>query len=319
MYNRIVDQSLVHHPTSGSGESRSSGTVTSPIDQVQIALAIADESTLKTLLADCLQRIAPLHQIGKISSIIGVRTPDGDTVDAVLTYDRIHCIPADSDPEIEPFAPCEGKSANECEREMAHLTRCSSGLRTVVHHVSLSDALAALTNARLSPSQIHTIVNLPHDAWYKTWWYELDKSGEFSIPFHRRIRTRQYADGSVTIQYKDYYSYSTTKPICFSSQRQQVVVAIHRENQSFSTVLSSINANREQLGVDHALLICDRLSELEARGYLSQQVSLYTASDLCVYAHADCMICVNHDCPMHRRSDSPVVTCRMFCLGDSCP
>lgn len=314
MYNRIVDQRLVSHYAHEPGDRRSSNTVTSPIDQLQIALAIADESMLKTLLADCLQIIAPLHQIGKISSTIGVRMPSGDVVDAVLTYDQVCCIPIDSDSELEPFAPCEGKSAHECEREMAYLTRCTSGMQTIVHHASLSDALAVLTRARLSPHQIHTILNLSYDAWCKTWWYGLDDNGEFSIPFHRRIRTRQYADGSVTIQYKDYYS--AVKPICFSSQRQRVVIAIHRENQSFSTVLSSINASREQLGIHQALLICDRLSELEARGFLSQQVSLYTASDLYVYAHADCAICVNRDCPMNHRKDSPVVTCRQFCLGD---
>lgn len=314
MYDRMVDQSLVRQGTFGQDNRRSAGAVTTHIDQVQIALAIADESMLKTLLTDCLQTIAPIHQIGHISSSIGVRTPGGETVDAVLTYEQIHCIPTDSDPELEPFAPCEGKSAKECERELAQLTRCESELQTFVHHASLSATLASLTHARFSPSQIHTILNLPHDGWYKTWWYGLDENGEFSIPFHRRMRTRQYPDGSVTIQYKDHYP--STKPACFSSQRQRVVVAIHQDNQSFSSVLSSINASREQLGIDHAILICDRLSELEARGFLSQHVSLYTASDLCVYAHADCMICVNYDCPMNHKEDSPVVTCRQFCLGD---
>jgi hypothetical protein len=314
MYNRIVDQSLVHHTRDRQEEYRSSDTVHSRIDQVQIALAIADESMLKSLLTDCLQTIAPLHQIGTISSTIGVRTPSGETTDAVLTFDQIHCIPSESDLNTQPFWPCDGKSATECEREFAWLTRCTSGLQTAVHHASLSDTLTALTSARLSPSQIHTILNLPRDAWHKTWWYGLDEYGNFTIPFHRWMRMRQHPDGSLTIQYKDYYS--DTKPQCFSSQQQQVVVAIHQENESFSGVLSAINARREQLGIPYALLICDRLSELEARGFLSQHVSLYTASDLSVYAHADCMICVNRECPMNHQADSPVVTCRQFCLGE---
>ena len=314
MYNRIVDHSLVPHGTSKQGDRWAQGTVNSHIDQVQIALAIADESMLKTLLTDCTRPIAPLHQIGHTSSVISLRIPSGDTVDAVLTYDHIVCIPTDSDLEHEPFTPCVGKSATECQREIACLTRCESDLQTFVHHSPFAETLTALTYAGFSPSQIHTILNLPQDGWHKTWWYTLDENGEFSIPFHRRMRTRQYTDGTVTIQYKDHFP--STKPPCFSRQSERVLITIHREDQSFSDILSTINYGREQLGIGHAILICDRLSELEARGFLSQHVSLYSASDLSVSTHADCMICVNEDCPMSHRADSPVLTCRRFCVGD---
>ncbi len=314
MYDRIVDHSLVSQDMSGQGDRWSQGTMKNRIEQVQIALAIADEPMLKTLLTDCTRSIAPLHQIGNISSVIGVRMPSGDGIDAVLTYDHIICILTGADADIEPFTPCEGKSATECEREIAHLTRCESDLQTLMHHAPLAETLALLTHVGFSSSQIHAILNLPQDAWHKTWWYMLDDNGLFSVPFHRRLRARHHADGAVTIQYKD--QFPTTKPSCFSSQQKQVVVAIRRDHQSFSESLSTINYSREQLGICHAILICDRLSELEARGFLSQQVSLYTASELAVYPRADCMICVNSDCPMSHRPDSPVTTCRQFCVGD---
>jgi len=314
MYDRIVDHSLIPRDASRSGDRWTQVGASSSVDQMQIALAIADETLLKTLLTDSTRPIVPLHQIGHVSSTIGVRVSSGEIVDAVLTYEHVRCIPADGEADIDPFIPCINKSATECQREIAHLTRCESDLQTLVHHTPLAETLAVLTQSGFSPNQIRTILHLPQDAWYKTWWYALDDQGEFTTPFHRRIRSRQYTDGAITIQYVD--QFPMTKPPCFRSLIQRVVVSIHREDQSFSHTLATVNASREQLGTDQAILLCDRLSELEARGYLSQHVSLYTASELAIPSHADCMICVNADCPMNRRIDSPVTTCRNFCVGD---
>ncbi len=314
MYDRIVDHSLVHSTSPESGNRQHQRSVHSSIDQVQIALAIADESMLKTVLTACLPAIAPQHQIGHVSSVIGVRVPSGDTVDAVLSFDHITCVLADDGSSIEPFSPCLGKNAVDCRREISYLTRCESDLQTFVHHMPLGETLAILSHCGFSSSQIQAILHLPQDGWYKTWWYMLDDSGEFTVPFHRCIRTRHYPDGALTIQYKD--RFPETKPPCFKSERMRVLVFILREDQRFSEVVSAVNCSRDQLGIHHAVLIGDRLSELEARGFLSQQVSLYTATDLPVYTRADCMICANDDCPMYQQSDSPVMTCRKFCVSD---
>lgn len=287
---------------------------TSHIDQVQIALAIADESMLKSLLVSSTPAVAEAHRVGSVSSTIGIRLDAHQSLDAVLEFEDIHCVMAESETEIEHYLGMFNKSAHERQRELARLTQCKSELQTMLHHATPVQTISSLSQVGFAPHQIQSILQLPYDAWHKSWWYSLDENGNFSLPFHRIMRTRRYADGTFTLQYRDFFSQE--KPVCFKSQSQKVIVAIQDQNQSFSSLLSSINYGRDQLDIDRVILIGDRLSELEARGFVSQGVSLYAASDLILPSRADCRICAQHDCPMNQRDDSPVATCRKFCVGD---
>lgn len=320
--HRVYGQSpheSTHHSTHDSSHHDSGDDVPpprppSPVEQVQLALAIADEAGLKALLTDCTPPLAQRHRIGATSSTISIRLDTHETVDALVEFEDITCVPAESDADVERTMESWGLSASERIRELSRLTRCESDLQTLLHHATLAQTLSHLAHVGFSPQHIQDILHLPTDAWHKSWWYTLDDLGNFAIPFHRRIRTRRYADGTFTIQYKDYFPYE--KPTCFKSRAQKVLVAIQDPSQGFGPLMSSINYGREKLGIDRAILIGDRLSELEARGFVSQGVSLYAASDLLLPTRANCMLCANHSCPMNHRQDSPVTTCRSFCLGE---
>ncbi|MGB3495709.1 MAG: hypothetical protein WBA57_23470 [Elainellaceae cyanobacterium] len=287
---------------------------TNPADQIHLALAIADETLLRSLLASSTPPIAEAHRVGSVRSTIGVRVDAQLTLDAVLDYEDICCVLAESEAEIEEGMGLSDKSAAERQRELTRLTQCRTDLQTFAHHATTVQAISLLAQVGFDRGHIQTILHLPYDAWHKSWWYALDDDGNFSRPFHRVMRTRRYADGSFTLQYRDFFSQE--KPSCFKSRSQKVIVAIQKRNQNFSAVLSAINHGRTLLGIEQAILIGDRLSELEARGFMHQGVSLYSASDLVIPSRADCRICAQHDCPMHHRDDSPVTTCRNFCLGD---
>jgi len=68
------------------------------------------------------------------------------------------------------------------------------------------------------------------------------------------------------------------------------------------------------MGVERALLIGDRFSELEAQGFISQGISLYAAQEIVLPVEANCEWCATTGCPMQGRTDSPVLTCQAFCL-----
>lgn len=278
-------------------------------DQVQIALAIADTTLLKSLLVDSTPPIAPSHQIGSVTSAIGVPLAGKKAVDGVLTFEAIHCVLSNAPVERERHSHSEGH--NRSQRERARLTQCESETHILGRTVPLAQALSLLSQSGFSPRQIEEILHLPYEAWHKSWWYALDTEGNFTVPFLRLIRTLRYTDGTFTIQYKDYYGQE--KPTCFGIREQKVLIEIKAEVQSFGKTLEKINYAREQLGVSQAILICDRLSDLEARGFISQGISLYTAAELNLPAQANCAICVS-DCPMMGRESSPVLLCQQFCI-----
>jgi hypothetical protein len=279
-------------------------------DQVQIALAIADETLLKSVLVNCTPPIAPAHRIGSVTSTIGVPITAKQAVDGVLTFEAIHCILSDSPVERDRSSSRSDPQSSQ-QQEYARLTRCESETHILGQTMPQTQALSLLTSAGFSPQQAGEILHLPYEAWHKSWWYMPDAEGNFTVPFLRLIRTLRYTDGTFTVQYKDYYGQA--KPARFKSQDQKVVIEIRTEMQSFRKTLEKINYSREQLGVDRAILICDRLSDLEARGFISQDISLYTSSELLLPAQADCVICANETCPLSNNS-SPVVLCRQFYL-----
>lgn len=286
---------------------------TSMHDRVQIALAIAEPDILKSLLLNCMPALAVWEQVGAISSAIGVPVESRKAVDGVISYETIHCVLAESPQEIERqvFAQTDPKLVR---REWLKLTRCESETYTLGRGLALAEAIALLEYAGFSSTEVADILNIPTEAWHKSWWYTRDDVGALTVPFLRLIRTLRYPDGTFTLQYKDYFSQN--KPTCFTRQRHQVLVEIKTASHSFHKTLERINIARAQLGIERAILICDRLSPLEARGFMSQQISVYTAEELVLYTHSDCTLCVNQDCPLNGNETSPVVMCRRFCVAE---
>lgn len=275
-------------------------------EQLQIALAIADEAALQSLLLHCTPPIAQADSLGTITASIGVPLTPKKSVDGLLRFESIHCQLLD----VSPISP-RSEELRSSQRRDSELVRCESELHTLGQGLVLAQAIALLSHAGFLPSQIDTILNLPSEGWYKSWWSVLEADGT-TTPFLRVLRTVRYTDGSFTIQYRDYFA--QTKPACFKSQEHTVVVEIEPELRSFQKTLEKINYSRQQCGTDKALLIYDNLSELEAEGFISQGISLYGTRDLPVHTHANCTLCGNYTCPMQGRSDSPVVLCRRFCL-----
>jgi hypothetical protein len=280
-------------------------------DRVQIALAIADEMALKSLLAECTPPITLPHRIGSINSTIGIPIESRKAIDGVIRYEEINCVLVDSPDDLHQGVS-EYTHRNGNQRGYLDLTRCEAEMRTLGQSITLSQSIAMLARSGFSPRQVDEILNLPHDAWHKTWWYTLDEDGGFTVPFLRMMRTFRYADGTFTLQYKDFFSQE--KPVCFKSQEQQVLVEIGADSHSFRKTLEKINYARQQFGISKAVLICDRLSDLEAQGFISQQISIYAAAEVHLPVHANCSFCATKDCPMNGRTDSPVLTCQRFCL-----
>ncbi|HEY9749826.1 MAG TPA: hypothetical protein V6C63_14170 [Allocoleopsis sp.] len=292
---------------------------TTPLhDQIQIALAIADPQILKSLLTNCLPAIAQPHEIGEVSTEIGIPLQDQQTADAVMHFEAVKCVLADS-PGAVPAGKTESwqshRYQNKASQPRSH-SQCESETLTLAHNVSLAQAIALLTKVGFGPQQIQEILHLSYEASHKSWWYALDAAGCFSLPFLRYIRTLRYPDGTVSLQYKDYFS--EAKPLCFQSLPQKVLIVVREESQSFSQTLRQINADRAALGITQAILICSTIAELEAQAFITQGISLYPATDLVLPTHANCAICATRTCPMNGTVDSPIAVCYRFCLEGSC-
>ena len=290
-------------------------------DQIQIALAVADETSLKSLLVDCVPPITALHRIRNLKTTVSVPLASGTigsfsgqsatpSIDGILQFEEAYCTLIASAEELKQgIADYTQQYGND--RGYLDLTRCESEMHTLGQSLPLSQALARLTHSGFSPRQIQAILHLPQDGWFQSWWYAVDAAGEFTVPFLRVLRTLHYPDGTVTIQYKDFFAQQ--KPDCYMSQSRQVMVVL-KNDRSFSETLTRINLARQQLGIDRVILVGSHLSELEAKAYINQGVSLYMTRSLSLPTPANCCHCVNSDCPWHGRSDSPVILCRRFCF-----
>ena len=280
-------------------------------DRVQIALAIADRPALRSLLTDCVPPIAAPHRIGDVTAKIGIPLESRKAIDGMIQYESIHCILADSPIELEQSVSEYARRHHERSAQL-DLTRCEAETRTLGQANGLSQAIALLAQSGLSHSQIDEILNLPQDAWHKSWWFTLDDLGNLTVPFLRLMRSRRFANGTYTLHYKDFFA--EEKPTCFKSQPEQVLIEISPAPNGFRKTLEKINYARQQLQTTKALLICDRLPELEIRGYISQGISLYTAAEITLPIRSNCADCVT-PCPMQGRLNSPVIACQQFCLG----
>lgn len=278
-------------------------------DQLQMALAIADPQMLKALLINCIPAISEPQKVGSIASEIAIPTSDPQGADGLLQFEAIQCVLAASQPQVDSSS--HGGWTRE-SKEMARLTQHESELQTLAQNLPLAPAISLLSNSGFSPDWIEEILRLPHYAWHKSWWYAVDRNGEFTMPFLRYIRTLHYPDGTLTLQYKDFFEYE--KPGCFTSQLQKVLVVIRPEIQGFGETLQRINRQRADLNTNRAILICNTISELEAQAFISQGISVYPAMELALPLQANCQYCGRKECPMNGLSDSPVAACYGYVL-----
>lgn len=280
-------------------------------DQIQMALAIADSALLKSLLSNCLPPIAASFHIGSISSEVSVPVKDQPSADGILQFEAIRCVLASS-PYLE--SPATNGNRAKDSKELTRLTQHESEMHTLAQNLPLAPAIALLTNSGFQREQIQDILRLPHYAWYKSWWHAIDSEGNFTLPFLRCIRTFHYPDGTLTLQYKDFFDQE--KPNCFTTLPQRTLIAIRSDTQGFADTLQQINRQREALDIEKAVLVCHTVSELEIQAFTKQHISLYPARDLILPVQASCEHCGRHECPMNHRIDSPVIMCRGF-LVDS--
>lgn len=277
-----------------------------PIQEAQLALAVADEALLKTLLTDCFPAIAHPHEIGAVTVEVGVplaHLADG-SIDGILTFEQINCVLAGSYPEAPPIPEFHSHDHYHA------VTQCHSELFTLAHNLPLSDVVELLTRAGFDGEQIHQILHLPSQAWHKSWWYTVDLEGHLTIPFQRLIRTRRFADGTITLQFKDYYGHEP--PAGFSTKLTRLPLLVHHPERSFCDNLAFVNLARRESQSQQAILIAQNLSELEVEGFMRQSVSLFQEHRVQLPLEANCRNCHQPKCPLHGVDSSPVMACRSF-------
>lgn len=276
-------------------------------DHVQLSLAIGHDSTLRSLLTESWPRMVFPYEIGSIRAQVGLPTPaNASPIDGVIQFERIVCRLAGSRPGV-PLSP-EVCGHNHYQT----LTRCVSNLHTLALNQPLGKVMGLLAEADFSPEHIEQILNLPYQAWHKSWWYQVDAVSRWS-PFQRFIRSRRYGDGTATVQYKDYYAQDA--PAHFLSYRVRLAVIVREADEGFVDTLVRINQARQALGVEQALLIVDSIFPEEAEGFAGQGVSLYTSQELAAVQRADCYHCLRDSCPLKGHIRSPVLICQDFTQG----
>lgn len=292
-----MSQNLLFQPATTTANLR---------DQIQMAIAIADSTLLQSLLVNCLPPMMQPHQIGKVAAQVSVPAGEQAIADAVLHVQSIQCMLADHQPvERQVMIERSGDS-----RELARMTRYESPLHTLSQHLPLAPTLSLLSESGFSPKQIQDILHLPQDGWHKSWWCGSDASGGFTQPFLRHIRTLHYPDGSLTVQYKDFFEQEA--PPCFMNVTQQVLIAIRLDSQGFGSALAEINHHRDRLNLDRAILICNQILELEAEAFIRQGVHVYPARNLVLPSQANCMHCGCRECAMNGTHPSPVALCYRY-------
>ncbi len=275
-------------------------------EQVQIALAIADFHLIKTLLATCIPPITDYRHIRTVSTTVSVPADNQQVADGILRFETVRCVPGEMPQSVER-RPSSHSGWTKESRELAKLTRHESELQTLGQNLSLAATVAMLAESGFSTKHIEEILRLPHEASHKSWWYAIDAIGEFTIPFLRHIRTLHYPDGTLTIQYKDFFEQD--KPSCFASKVHQVLVVIKPDSQSFGETLRQINYQRAAFDIQPAILICNTISELEAQGFINQGISVYPALEIVLPIQSNCLHCGRRECPMNRVEGGTIAMC----------
>lgn len=119
-------------------------------------------------------------------------------------------------------------------------------------------------------------------------------------------RSKESVDGLI------YWSYE--QPIFQGTEERprRTLIEIKTEIQSFGKVLAQINRYRNKVSCDSVILVCSNISELEAQGFISQNISVYPAGRLLTPLQADCSICINSKCALYGNNRSPVIVCSSF-------
>ncbi|MGK7890732.1 MAG: hypothetical protein AB4042_15480 [Leptolyngbyaceae cyanobacterium] len=239
-------------------------------NQVQLSLAIMGPEKLRSLLLQTTPPPIVNHRLGQVSLRLEVPLRAEATADGILRFEVISCRLAD--PASTPVTGT-GVSPSQHHRAMVNQIRCETKLHNLGLNLTLTEAIARLQYAFFSSGDIQRILNLPYHGWHRSWWEMVDPSDEFALPFQRLMRSRRYADGTVTLQYKDQFGY--LPPPCFHSHSETVLLHIQRPGASFTTTLAEINQARESLGLNHAILIYRHLSKPESQAFRHQGVRLY--------------------------------------------
>ncbi|WP_008315059.1 hypothetical protein [Leptolyngbya sp. PCC 6406] len=233
-------------------------------NQVQLALAIADDGMVRSLLTDCTPAIVRPQQLGTVRITLGVPLEGTPTlIDGVLDYEQIWCGLAESPPDSQRMTA----------RDYQALTRCQGKLQTLGFRLSLAETIALLSHGGFQEVEIQRILQLPWDGWHRSWWYPLSPQGQRELPFQRWFRARAYGDGTYTLQYRDHYFQDA--PPYFRGLSQRVPIAIAVPGQSFGDNLKLLREAQHSLQSDHALLLAASLSPLEEEGFIRQGISLY--------------------------------------------
>ncbi|XGV99854.1 MAG: hypothetical protein ACAF41_13085 [Leptolyngbya sp. BL-A-14] len=277
-------------------------------DQIQIALAIADRTVLQSLLENCIPTLAKGQHIHTISTQVGVPTDNQQTADGIVLFESMRCRLVESGERIGLSVSNDSRALDS--RELSRLTQHESDMQTLGNNLSLSLTVSLLAESGFRPEQIDEILHLPCNAWHKSWWYAIDPSGDFTMPFLRQMRTLRFPDGTFTLQYKDFFEQDN--PNCFISTTQRVLVLIKPDTQSFGETLRQINYQRAALGIHQAILICSTISDLEAQGFINQGISVYPAVELLLPTQSSCIHCGRKECPMNGIVESPVALCYGF-------
>ncbi|NJN86551.1 MAG: hypothetical protein HC881_09860 [Leptolyngbyaceae cyanobacterium SL_7_1] len=104
-------------------------------EQLQIALAIADEAALKSLLLHCTPPIADSHSLGTITASIGIPLTPKKSLDGLLKFETIHCQLLASPPQSSPRSD---EPRHFPQRRDSELVRCESELRTLGQGLALA-------------------------------------------------------------------------------------------------------------------------------------------------------------------------------------
>ncbi|MEB3233777.1 MAG: hypothetical protein VKJ64_22405, partial [Leptolyngbyaceae bacterium] len=291
MSNRFPDHhpaSIPHHraaafasaphspPLNGATHRHQTPTSSSPataeawVNQVQLSLAILDPRQLRSMLLQAAPPPIADHRLGQVNLKMAVPLAAGLTADGILRVEVISCRLADE----ETIPPLE-TTTSRCHRHraMVNQIRCETKLHNLGLNLTLTEAIARLQYALFSSGDIQRILHLPYHGWHRSWWEMVDPSHEFSLPFQRLMRSRRYADGTVSLQYKDQFSY--LPPPCFRSHSETALFHIQRPGTPFATTLAQMNRSCETLGLDHAILIYRHLTKPEYEAFQHQGVRLY--------------------------------------------
>lgn len=246
--------------------------VTVDRNQVQIALALADEARVRSLLTDCLPPVISPLQLGSVRMQVGVPLESGNALghgvgDGVVEYEQLDCVLATPGPgAAEPWG-----------QDVATLTRYQGKLHNLGWRVALGEAIALLAYGGFPEDQIQRILHLPWDGWHRSWWYPLTAQGRGEFPFQRWFRARAYGDGTYTLQYRDHYSQDT--PPCFRGQWLRVPLAISVPGQSFGERLVGLRQAQSSCHSTQAILLAPTFSPVEEAGFIRQGISLYAWGD----------------------------------------